>query len=47
VSIDECYNLVGLLRMHWRGISGGSEVWKEIERFFTELKKKSTIHKKG
>jgi hypothetical protein len=42
VSIDECYKLVGLLRTHWRGISGGSEVWGEIERFFADLKKRSS-----
>ena len=30
VPIDECYRLVGLIRMHWRGLSGGTEVWKEI-----------------
>ena len=36
--IDECYRLVGLIRMHWRGLSGGVEVWKEIQGFFTGLK---------
>ena len=35
--IDKCYELVGLIRMHWRGLSGGTEVWKEIDRFFNEL----------
>jgi hypothetical protein len=35
--IDECYRLVGLVRMHWRGLSGGAKVWGEIERFFVEL----------
>lgn len=38
VPIDECYRLVGIIRTHWRGLSGGREVWKEIESFFTELK---------
>jgi hypothetical protein len=37
VSIDECYRLVGLIRLNWRGLSGGTEVWKEIASFFREL----------
>ena len=41
VPIDECYRLVGLIRMHWRGLSGGPEVWKEIHQFFHELKSRS------
>lgn len=36
--IDECYKLVGLIRAHWRGFSGGTEVWQEIGRFFEGLK---------
>lgn len=39
--IDECYKLVGLIRAGWRGLSGGTEVWQEIETFFAELKAKS------
>lgn len=38
VPIDKCYELVGLLRTHWHGLSGGSEVWTRIRRFFDELK---------
>lgn len=38
VPIDECYKLVGIIRLHWRGLSGGREVWKEIDAFFTGLK---------
>jgi hypothetical protein len=39
--MDECYSLVGLIRMHWRGLSGGREVWEEIDRFFENLKQRS------
>jgi hypothetical protein len=38
VPIDECFKLVGLIRTHWRGLSGGTEVWKEISRFSDSLK---------
>lgn len=41
VSIDECYKLVGLIRTHWRGLSGGREVWDELDGFFTGLKDRS------
>jgi uncharacterized protein DUF5947 len=41
VPMDECYSLVGLIRMRWRGLSGGREVWEEIGRFFEELRKRS------
>ncbi|MGQ0793282.1 MAG: DUF5947 family protein [Deltaproteobacteria bacterium] len=40
--IDECYKLVGIIRSRWKGLSGGSEVWSEIKRFFDELRDKST-----
>jgi hypothetical protein len=40
--IDECYKLVGLIRMHWKGLSGGAEVWKELGEFFTGLKARAT-----
>lgn len=41
VPIDECYKLVGLIRANWRGLSGGTQVWAEIGRFFDELKRKA------
>jgi hypothetical protein len=41
VPIDECYRLVGIIRMGWRGLSGGSEVWSEIARFFDDLQKRA------
>ena len=39
VPIDLCFELVGLIRLHWRGLSGGDSVWKEIADFFNRLKK--------
>lgn len=35
--IDRCYALTGLIRSHWRGISGGARAWQAIDRFFAEL----------
>lgn len=37
VGIDVCYKLTGVIRTHWRGLSGGATVWGEIARFFGEL----------
>ena len=37
VPIDECYALVGLIRVHWRGLTGGAEVWRQIAVFLEEL----------
>lgn len=39
--IDECYKLAGLIRSSWRGFSGGTEVWREIGKFFAGLKEKA------
>jgi hypothetical protein len=41
VGIDECYKLVGLIRMHWQGFSGGPRAWDEIARFFAALKERA------
>jgi hypothetical protein len=43
IPIDDCYKLVGIIRAHWRGLSGGSEVWQEIGQFFGGLKQRATI----
>jgi Family of unknown function (DUF5947) len=41
VPIDECYALVGLIRAHWRGLTGGAEVWQEIARNFDRLDRRA------
>jgi hypothetical protein len=35
---DQCFRLVGIIRMGWKGLSGGVEVWKDIAAFFDALK---------
>ena len=39
--IDACYELVGVIRSHWRGLSGGKEMWREVDGFFERLNKRS------
>lgn len=43
VPIDACYGLVGLIRLHWRGLSGGGEVWQEIGDFFSRLRARARV----
>lgn len=43
VPIDDCYKLVGLIRAHWRGLSGGAETWGEISNFFDGLKRRAKV----
>jgi hypothetical protein len=45
--IDVCYRLVGLIRIHWRGLSGSAEVWQEIGNFFKDLRAKAEIVTEG
>jgi Family of unknown function (DUF5947) len=37
VPIDACYELVGHLRMLWRGFDGGSEANKKLDDFFADI----------
>lgn len=39
--IDECFRLVGLMRLSWQGISGGTEVWRQVHAFFLELERRA------
>jgi hypothetical protein len=41
VPIDDCYLLVALIRSHWRGFTGGAEVWDAIRDFFAGLQDRS------
>ncbi|HTK67722.1 MAG TPA: DUF5947 family protein [Pseudonocardia sp.] len=37
VPVDDCFALVAVVRREWKGLSGGSTVWPEIDRFFDGL----------
>lgn len=39
--IDRCYELVGLIRVHWRGLTGGSAVRERLDSFFDELRERA------
>jgi hypothetical protein len=41
VPIDVCFELVGLIRSHWRGLSGGDAVWQQVDSFFARLSAKA------
>jgi hypothetical protein len=41
VPIDACYELVGLVRMHWKGFDGGEEAWAAIDAFFERVRERS------
>lgn len=41
VPIDACYELVGYLRMQWRGFDGGSEARHTIDEFFAGVQQRA------
>ena len=43
VPIDACYQLVGHVRLHWKGFDGGSQAWAVIDGFFGDLRTRSTM----
>ena len=43
VPIDVCYELVGLIRRSWRGLSGGDAVWKNIADFFGRIRAQARL----
>jgi hypothetical protein len=38
VPIDRCYALIGLIRQHWRGITGGNSAQEAIAQFLARLR---------
>jgi hypothetical protein len=43
VPIDKAYELTALVRMNWKGFSGGEEVWTTIGTFFEDLQSCSAV----
>jgi hypothetical protein len=43
VPIDQCYALVGMVRLGWRGLSGGPEVWGAVATFFAGLRARAEV----
>jgi len=41
VPIDECFRLVGMVRIEWRGFTGGPGVRNQISQFVDSLKQRS------
>lgn len=41
VPIDECYRLVGLIKMRWEGISGGDALQQAVPDFFAALRERT------
>jgi hypothetical protein len=42
VPIDECYRLVGLVRVSWEGISGGSAIEQAVAGFFDDTHERAS-----
>ena len=45
--MDRCYELVGLIRKHWRGFAGGEQVWGEMEKFFGRVRESAGVRGAG
>jgi hypothetical protein len=43
VPIDACYELVGLVKVHWKGFAGGEKVWEEITAFLDRLRDRGRL----
>jgi hypothetical protein len=43
IPIDECYALVGVLRLRWQGFDGGAEARAAIQEFLSGLRRRATV----
>jgi hypothetical protein len=43
VPIDACYELVGRMRMQWRGFDGGAEARASIQDFLQQVRARATV----
>ena len=39
--IDRCFELAGIVRRHWQGMSGGDRVWAEVGHYLAALRKRA------
>jgi len=39
--IDRCYEVAGLVRSRWRGMTGGDALWEDLRKFFSTLKEEA------
>jgi uncharacterized protein DUF5947 len=43
VPIDACYELAGVVKLHWKGFAGGEEAWSRIDAFLDRLRDRSRL----
>jgi hypothetical protein len=41
VPVDACYQLVGLVRRHWKGFDGGADAWAHIDAFLADAARRA------
>jgi hypothetical protein len=46
VPIEDPYRLVAVIRTTWRGLTGGTEVWKRLDAFFADLDRRGAARGK-
>ncbi|GAA1899412.1 DUF5947 family protein [Streptantibioticus ferralitis] len=46
VPIDDCYQLVGRMRLHWQGFDGGSAARADLDAFFGQVAARARLPRK-